>query len=73
MFMRIVNIMITGMSYAVLVLGVLTVVSLLITWLYILEKRLSANIFGQGVFFEFMVKKIREKHTKKKTYQGCYV
>lgn len=62
MFMSIINTIITGMSYAVIILGVLTLFSLLITWIYLLEKRLAANVFGQGVFFQFLVEKVIEKH-----------
>ena len=60
------NIMITGMSYAVLVLGVLTMLYLLLTWAWKLEKRLLDKLFLQRAFIEFLAKKTLDKFTKKK-------
>ena len=60
------NIMITGMSYAVLVLGVLTMLYLLLTWAWKLEKRLLDKLFLQRAFIMFLAKKTVDKFTKKK-------
>ncbi|HJE96335.1 MAG TPA: hypothetical protein K8V00_01825 [Ligilactobacillus acidipiscis] len=59
MFMRVINIMIAGMSYAVLVLGVLTMFYLLLTWAWKLEKSLLDKLFLQRAFIKFVAKKNR--------------
>ena len=66
MFTRLVNIMITGMSYAVLVLGVLTMFYLLLMWAWKLEKSLLDKLFLQRAFIKFVAKKSVDKFTKKK-------
>lgn len=60
------NIMITGMSYAVLILGILTMLYLLLTWAWKLEKRLLDKLFLQRTFIMFLAKKTVDKFTKKK-------
>jgi hypothetical protein len=66
MFMKIVNIMITGMSYAVLVLGVLTMFYLLLMWVWKLEKSLLDKLFLQRAFIKFVAKRTVDKFTNKK-------